>query len=113
MEGRVLMNIVLFCSTGLSTSLLVKKMEEAAKHKDLEIQVASYPESIMKKYIEKADVVLVGPQVKHALGDIQEECLAKNVPMETISMRDYGALDADKILAQALRLFSLHETTSM
>ncbi|WP_312712371.1 PTS sugar transporter subunit IIB [Proteiniclasticum ruminis] len=103
-----MINIVLFCSTGLSTSLLVKKMEQTAKEKDLKIQVASYPESAMKKYIKDADVVLVGPQVRHALLEIKEVCDAHQVPLETISTKDYGSMDGEKILSQALRLFSLH-----
>ena len=103
-----MINIVLFCSTGVSTNLLVKKMEQAAKKKDLMIQVASYPESAMKKYIKEADVVLVGPQVRHALLEIKEVCDAHKVPLEAISTRDYGSMDGEKILSQALRLFSLH-----
>jgi len=103
-----MINIVLFCSTGLSTNLLVKKMEQAAKEKDLMIKVASYPESVMKKYIDGADVVLVGPQVRHALLEIKEVCDEHHVPMEAISVRDYGTMDGEKILSQALRLFSLH-----
>lgn len=103
-----MINIVLFCSTGLSTSLLVKKIEQAAKEKDLRINVDSYPESVMKKYISGADVVLVGPQVRHALFEIKEVCDAQKVPLEAISTKDYGAMDGEKILTQALRLFSLH-----
>lgn len=103
-----MINIVLFCSAGLSTNLLVKKIESTAKEKALDVQVASYPESVMKKYIEGADVVLVGPQVRHALLEIKEVCDAHQVPMEAISARDYGAMDGEKILTQALRLFSLH-----
>lgn len=103
-----MINIVLFCSTGLSTNLLVKKMEQSAKEKELLIKVASYPESMMKKYIKDADVVLVGPQVRHALLEIKEVCDEHHIPVETISPKDYGAMDGEKILIQALRLFSLH-----
>jgi len=103
-----LINIVLFCSTGLSTNLLIRKIENAAEKKDIAVTVKSYPESIMKKHISNADVVLVGPQVKHALTEIKEECDAHNVPLEVISTRDYGLMDGEKVLAQALRLFSLH-----
>ena len=78
------------------------------KKKDIAVTVKSYPESIMKKHISNADVVLVGPQVKHALTEIKEECDAHNVPLEVISTRDYGLMDGEKVLAQALRLFSLH-----
>jgi len=104
-----MIKIVLFCSTGLSTNLLIRKMENAAEGKDIEISVQSYPESLMKKYIKDADVVLVGPQVKHAITEIKEECDRYQIPLEVISTRDYGYMDGEKVLNQALRLFSLHK----
>lgn len=104
-----MIKIVLFCSTGLSTNLLIRKMENAAEGKDIDISVQSYPESLMKKYIKGADVVLVGPQVKHAITEIKEECDQHKIPLEVISTRDYGYMDGEKVLNQALRLFSIHK----
>ncbi len=102
-----MITIVLFCSTGLSTNLLIRKMEVAAEKKELEVNVKSYPESVMKNHIHGADVVLVGPQIRHAIDEIKEECDQYHVPIEVISTRDYGMMDGEKILAQALRLYSL------
>ena len=103
-----MINIVLFCSTGLSTNLLIRKIENAAEEKDLSITVKSYPESLMKKHIKDAHVVLVGPQLKHALTEIKAECDEYDIPLEVISAKDYGLMDGEKVLSQALRLFSLH-----
>lgn len=103
-EVLLLINIVLFCSTGLSTKLLIKKMEQAAAELQLEISVKSYPEVQIGNYIVGADVVLAGPQVKYALPHIQEECKLANIPLEVISAKDYGLMDGMKILNQALRL---------
>ena len=47
-------------------------------------------------------------EVRHALLEIKEVCDAHQVPLETISTKDYGSMDGEKILSQALRLFSLH-----
>lgn len=101
-----MINVVLFCSTGLSTKLLIRKMEMAAEEKDLEISIRSYPEVQMELYIRDADVVLIGPQIKYALREIQEECKKHNIPLEVISPRDYGLLDGTKVLNQALRLYN-------
>ena len=103
-----MINIVLFCSTGLSTNLLIRKIEQAAESKDIEVTVKSYPESMMEKHIKDADVVLVGPQIRHAIKQLKEECDRYNIPIEVISTRDYGYMDGEKVLNQALRLFSLH-----
>ncbi len=104
-----MITIVLFCSTGLSTKLLIHKIEQSAEKKDIEVNVKSYPESVMKNHIKGADVVLVGPQIRHAIDEIKEECDLHGVPIEVISTKDYGMMDGEKILAQALRLFSLHQ----
>ena len=38
-----MLKIRLFCANGMSTSLLVKKMEEAAKEKGKEVDIKAYP----------------------------------------------------------------------
>ena len=58
------MVIRLFCAAGMSTSLLVKKMEEAAKEKGKDADIAAYPFTDMERMIEGVDVALLGPQVQ-------------------------------------------------
>ena len=53
------MVIRLFCAAGMSTSLLVKKMEEAAKEKGKDADIAAYPFTDMERMIEGADVALL------------------------------------------------------
>jgi len=65
-----MVNIVLFCSAGMSTSLLVTKMEKAAKDKGIEATINAYPEAEMSKRLTGTDVVLLGPQVRYALDRI-------------------------------------------
>lgn len=57
-------NIVLFCAAGMSTSLLVTKMQDAAKAKGEEAEIAAYSIAEMDSVIDKADVVLIGPQIR-------------------------------------------------
>lgn len=102
-----MINIVLFCSTGLSTNLLIRKMEIAAEEKNLEIRINSYPEAQKLLFIRDADVVLIGPQIRFALPEIQEECKKHHVPLEVINSNDYGLMDGEKVLNQALRLYSM------
>ena len=53
-------NILLACSAGMSTSLLVKKMEEVAKLKGIEVNIWAVSQDKAMKEIEKADVLLIG-----------------------------------------------------
>lgn len=99
-----MINIVLFCSAGMSTSLLVSKMEKAAQAKGIEVNINAYPEAQMAKHIQGADVVLLGPQVKFLLPKAKKLCSVIGVPVETITPADYGMMNGEKVLAQALKL---------
>ena len=52
---------------GMSTSLLVKKMEEAAKEKGKDVDIGAYPFTESERVIEGVDVALLGPQVGYCL----------------------------------------------
>lgn len=56
-----MLKIRLFCANGMSTSLLVKKMEEAAKEKGKEVDIKAYPILDIERLIGEADVALLGP----------------------------------------------------
>ncbi len=99
-----MVNIVLFCSAGMSTSLLVTKMEKAAAAKGVEVSINAYPEAEMSKRIPGADVVLLGPQVRYALAKIKKVCDQHNVPIDVIGPREYGLMNGEKVLEQALAL---------
>lgn len=99
-----MINVVLFCAAGMSTSMLIKKMEDAAKAKGTEVKVSAYPEAQLAKYVPTADVVLIGPQIRYALKKITAVCEQYNIPVEVISPQDYGLMNGAKVLEQAERL---------
>lgn len=99
-----MVNIVLFCSAGMSTSLLVTKMEKAAKDKGIEVTINAYPEAEISKRLSCVDVVLLGPQVRYALAKAKKICDEKNIPIDVINSRDYGLMNGEKVLEQALNL---------
>ena len=65
------MNILLVCAAGMSTSLLVNKMNEAAKAKGMELEINAYPIGSLDKYASAADVILLGPQVRYELNNVK------------------------------------------
>lgn len=96
--------ILLFCSAGMSTSLLVTKMREAAKEGGIDVSVDAYPEAEMAKHLGEVDVVLLGPQIRYALGRATKMCGSKNIPLAVINSMDYGMMDGKKVLNQAMKL---------
>lgn len=99
-----MITIRLFCAAGMSTSLLVNKMKQAAKAKGVEVDIEAYPEGQMDKYLENVNVALLGPQVGYRLGKAKKICDEKGVPVDVIPMVDYGMMNGEKVLDFALKL---------
>lgn len=99
-----MLKIRLFCANGMSTSLLVKKMEEAAKEKGKEADIKAYPILDMERLVGEADVALLGPQVGYQLSKAKEICGPKGVPVDVIPMADYGMCNGMNVLKFAFQL---------
>lgn len=89
-------NIVLFCSAGMSTSVMVRKMEEAAKDQNYDCKVAAYSVSEVPTYGPDADIILLGPQIRFNLNKVRGQLPGKIV--EVIDMRAYGMLDGASVI---------------
>ena len=63
---------LLVCAAGMSTSLLVNRMKEAAETKEIEFQIVAHPVGQIEKYGEAADVILLGPQVRYELKNVKK-----------------------------------------
>jgi len=96
--------IVLLCSAGMSTSMLVSKMRKEVEATGQEVEINAYPEAQISKVVDDVDVALLGPQVKFALQKVKMVCDPKGVPVEVINAADYGLLNAKKVLAQAFKM---------
>ena len=88
--------IVLLCAAGMSTSLLVKKMQEAAKDINYECDIAAYPVANASEH-KDADIILLGPQVRFAKGKVQGEVGADKI-VKDIDMRAYGTMNGKAVI---------------
>lgn len=98
------MKILLFCSAGMSTSMLVTKMRKVAAEKNIEAEIDALPQAQMINHADDVDVVLLGPQIKFMLPKAKGIFDPKGVPVEVINSIDYGMLNGAKVLEQALKL---------
>ena len=73
--------IMLVCSAGMSTSLLVTKMQKAADAKGLDTDIFAVSAS-----------------------EADQRLAPKGIPLEVINMADYGMMNGEKVLDQALTL---------
>lgn len=90
--------IILLCSAGMSTSLLVTKMRESAAAQNYETQIDAHSVSEAKREGSDADIVLLGPQVRFNLSAVQKQL--PDTPVEVIDMRAYGMMDGEAVIKQ-------------
>ncbi len=95
-------NILLICSAGMSTSLMVKKMQDTAAARGEDVKIWAVADAAAKDNIPEADVVLLGPQIRFMLSQMKET--AGETPVEVIDMRDYALMNGEAVLNQALNL---------
>lgn len=98
------MKIYLFCNAGMSTSVLVTKMQEAAKAKGKDAEIAAFPIQEMELHVKDADVVLLGPQVGYQIARAKQICDPYGIPVEVIPMNDYGMCNGLNVLKFAFKL---------
>lgn len=96
--------IKLFCQAGMSTSLLVYKMNQSAKERGIECQIKAYPAGSLMTEVPSADVVLLGPQLSYLQADALRFAKPQNVPVAIIRMQDYGLVNGSAVLDFALEL---------
>lgn len=96
------MKICLICCAGMSTSAIVKKMQDAATEQNIDAEIWAVGEAQAKENVAIADVILIGPQIRFALSRIQ--AFDPNKPVAAIDMASYGRMDGKKILADAIAL---------
>ena len=98
--------IMLACSAGMSTSLLVSKMQEAAKAQGKDYKIFATAASGIREKLdtEHPDILLLGPQVQYMKDSVKRMTDAAGIPMDVINMQDYGMMNGEKVLETAQSL---------
>ena len=96
--------ITLVCAAGMSTSLLVSKMNLAAIKDNIDVKIQAVPESDFEKYADSTDILLLGPQVGYTLSKMKTQYEPKGIKVAVINSIDYGMMNGEKVLKQALTL---------
>ena len=98
--------IYLFCSAGMSTSMLASKMEKVAKEHNLQVEVKAFSLASLDDIYEQEhpDCILLGPQVRFAYDDTKEKYDKLKTPVGVIDSRDYGTINGENVLKLAVKL---------
>ena len=84
--------VYLFCSAGMSTSMLAAKMQEVANSHQLDMEVAAFPHE------------QIGPQVKYLYDQTVKEYGKTGIPIAVIDSGDYGMMNGEKVLKTAIKM---------
>lgn len=95
------MKILLVCNQGMSTSVLVKNM---CKYADEETLIEAKPVTEYKDIAQNYDVILIGPQIRYQLKEVEEVAKKYSIKAAVINPAAYGMLDGKKVLDQAKSL---------
>lgn len=100
--------IMLACSAGMSTSLLVSKMQNAAKAQGKDYKIFATSASAISDEIakDKPDVLMLGPQVQYLKDSVKKMTDEAGIPLTVINMQDYGMMNGEHVLASAQELMN-------
>lgn len=99
--------IMLVCEAGMSTSLLVKKMQTACENQGEEFKIFAVPYSQVALEVESGniDIIMVGPQVRFKEKELKEK-YEPNIIVTVIETIDYGMMNGENVFNKALQLLS-------
>ena len=97
------MKILLVCAGGMSTGLLMKKMEAYWAEQGEELKITAVGMSEYDEVYQEYDVIMVGPQISYRLAQIKADT---NKPCEAIPSLDYAIANCPNIMALAKKLYA-------
>ena len=97
-----MINVLISCAGGFSSSLVISKFKNAAAAKGVEVNAWAINSGDFDANVDKADIVLVAPQIQYMYAPFKEKCDARNIPCLMVSQKDYGRCNGEHILEEVL-----------
>lgn len=95
------MEILMVCSGGMSSSMVVKGLEKEADKEGLDANVKAVGTGEYENELSNNwDIILVAPQVKHRLDYFEEKAKEVNLPVLVIQPEAYSPIGSDMLLKQ-------------
>lgn len=100
----IMINVVLVCTQGMSTNIMRGKIEEAAKIKNIDMNVIAVGLDDLSNHLTDTQIVVLGPQVKYATKSVRNEIdkVNTNIKMFVMNFQDYGLMRGDRVLENIL-----------
>lgn len=101
-----MIRVLIVCSWGMSTSLLVESMLAAAATAKNELVVEALSAGEYAARVEECDVVLIAPQIRHLRKSIEKLALSVGKPVALIEPFHYATMNGQAVFEQVLDLLA-------
>lgn len=96
-----MIRMMLTCATGISSRNFAQKIAEEAKEMGIEAEVYSCTVGTLNEELDNIDVLLVGPQIRFKLPEIND-VVNNKFPVIEIDTLDFNILKCRKIVESAI-----------
>ena len=100
------MRILLACGAGLSTSVLMKRMQKWANENGKELKIDAMATHVAKDHEKDYDCALIAPQVSYQIDQLKKEL---TIPVAAIAPYDYAIGNAENIMKLAYQITGLEK----
>jgi PTS system cellobiose-specific IIB component len=99
-----MIRVLIVCSWGMSTSLLVESMITAARERNCELSVEALSAGEYAARVEECDVVLIAPQIRHLRKSIEKLAFSVGKPVALIEPFHYATMNGQAVLEKVLQM---------
>ncbi|MEX3021298.1 PTS sugar transporter subunit IIB [Kluyvera sp. STS39-E] len=89
------MNISIFCNSGMSTSMMAKKLHEAYINVGCQHNIKAYDFSSLQDIAPESDVIILGPQIAWAQEDVVRDYPDKYVIV--LGIQEFGGMNGEAL----------------
>jgi cellobiose PTS system EIIB component len=99
-----MIQILIVCSWGMSTSLLVDSMLAAAAERKYEVRIEALSAGEYADKVDECDIVLIAPQIRHLRKSIEKLAMTADKPVVLIEPFHYATMNGQAVLDQVVRI---------
>lgn len=99
-----MVQVLIVCSWGMSTSLLVESMRAAAQEQRLALGVEALSAGEYTSRVDECDIVLLAPQIRHLRKSIEKIANEAGKPVAMIEPFHYATMNGEAVLEQVQHL---------
>lgn len=101
-----MIKVLLACGAGMSSSLLLSRINKEINESELDIIAQSVSSTEIENFVNDIDVLLLGPQLAHLFRYFKKEYEPYNIAVGVISISAYGNMDGKSVASQIVELNS-------